>query len=92
MYFNKNDLPLNEKMLNYWKDNGYLIIENFKTNDECDELIQRSKELIEEQNFNNQQSVFDTVSQSHNDDNYFLESGDKIRFFLKKKQILKRKI
>ena len=85
MYFNKTDLPLNEKMLNYWKDNGYLIIENFKTNDECDELIQRSKELIEEQDFNNQQSVFDTVSQSHNDDNYFLESGDKIRFFFEEK-------
>ena len=37
MYFNKTDLPLNEKMLNYWKVNGYLIIEDFKTNDECDE-------------------------------------------------------
>ena len=64
---------------------GYLIIENFKTNEECDELIKRSKELIEEQDFNNQQSVFDTVSQSHNDDNYFLESGDKIRFFFEEK-------
>ena len=31
--------------------------------------LAESKELIEEQDFNNQQSVFDTVSQSHNDDN-----------------------
>ncbi|MBL6674711.1 MAG: phytanoyl-CoA dioxygenase family protein [Alphaproteobacteria bacterium] len=72
-------------MLNFWNDNGYLIIEDFKTHEECDELINRSKKLIEEQDFNNQQSVFDTVSQSHNDDNYFLESGDKIRFFFEEK-------
>ena len=85
MHYNKSDLPLNKEMLNFWNDNGYLIIEDFKTPQECDQLIQRSKELIEEQDFNNQQSVFDTVSQSHNDDNYFLESGDKIRFFFEEK-------
>jgi phytanoyl-CoA hydroxylase len=85
MYYNKSDLPLNNEMLNFWDNNGYLIIEDFKTHKECDELINRSKELIEEQDFNNQQSVFDTVSQSHNDDNYFLESGDKIRFFFEEK-------
>ena len=85
MYYNKSDLPLNKEMLNFWNNNGYLIIEDFKTHKECDELISRSKELIEEQDFNNQQSVFDTVSQSHNDDNYFLESGDKIRFFFEEK-------
>ena len=85
MYYNKSDLPLNKEMLNFWDNNGYLIIQDFKTHKECDELINRSKELIDEQDFNNQQSVFDTVSQSHNDDNYFLESGDKIRFFFEEK-------
>jgi phytanoyl-CoA hydroxylase len=85
MHYNKSDLPLDKEMLNFWNDNGYLIIEDFKTHEECDELINRSKKLIEEQDFNNQQSVFDTVSQSHNDDNYFLESGDKIRFFFEEK-------
>ena len=85
MFYNKSDLPLDKEMLNFWNDNGYLIIEDFKTHEECDELINRSKKLIEEQDFNNQQSVFDTVSQSHNDDNYFLESGDKIRFFFEEK-------
>ena len=85
MFFNKSDLPMTADMIDFWNDNGYLIIENFKTNNECDELINRSTELIEEQNFNNQQSVFDTVSQTHNDDNYFLDSGDKIRFFFEEK-------
>ncbi len=85
MYFQKSELPISNEMVKFWKQNGYLIIENFKTNEQCDELINRSKELIDEQNFNNQQSVFDTVSQSHNDDNYFLDSGDKIRFFFEEK-------
>ena len=85
MHYNKSDLQLDKEMLNFWNDNGYLIIEDFKTHEDCDELINRSKKLIEEQDFNNQQSVFDTVSQSHNDDNYFLESGDKIRFFFEEK-------
>ena len=85
MYFNKTDLPINKEMFNFWNDNGFLIIEDFKSHKECDELINRSKELIEEQDFNNQKSVFDTVSQSHNDDNYFLDSGDKIRFFFEEK-------
>ena len=85
MYFDRSDLPFNNKMLNFWNDNGYVIIENFKTKEECDDLINRSKELIDEQDFNDQQSVFDTVNQSHNDDNYFLDSGDKIRFFFEEK-------
>ena len=85
MLFDKSDLPMTAKMVNFWEDNGYLIIENFKTNEECNELIKRSKELIEEQDFNKQQSIFDTISQTHNDDNYFLDSGDKIRFFFEEK-------
>ena len=84
-YFSTNDLPLNDEMINFWNNNGYLVIENFNTDKECDELMERSSYLIEHNNFNNQKSIFDTVNQAHNDDNYFLESGDKIRFFFEEK-------
>ena len=84
-YYSKSELPFSNEMINFWNDNGYIVIENFYTNDECNILIDRSRYLIEQNDFNNSQSVFDTVSQSHNDDNYFLESGDKIRFFFEEK-------
>ena len=84
-YFSTNDLPLNDEMIKFWNDNGYLVIENFNTDKECDELMERSSYLIEHNNFNNQKSIFDTVNQAHNDDSYFLESGDKIRFFFEEK-------
>jgi len=73
-------------MSDFWEDNGYIVIEDFYTEDQCNQLIHRSQYLIENNVFNNSlNSVFDTVSQSHKDDSYFLESGDKVRFFLEEK-------
>ena len=85
-YFSFSDLPFSTKMSDFWKDNGYIVIENFYPENQCNELIHRSKYLIENNVCNNSlNSVFDTVSQSHKDDRYFLESGDKIRFFFEDK-------
>ena len=84
-YFSSSDLPISKEMKDYWTNNGYLVIENFYKYEECINLINRSQFLIEKSDFNNSKSVFDSVSQAHNDDNYFLESGDKIRFFFEEK-------
>ena len=85
-YFNFSDLPFSVEMLEFWKEKGYIVIEDFYTEDQCNQLIHRSKYLIENNVFNNSlNSVFNTVSQSHKDDSYFLESGGKIRFFLEEK-------
>ena len=32
---------------NFWNDNGFLILKNFCTNDECNQLIKRASELVE---------------------------------------------
>ena len=91
-YFNSFDLPFSTKMSKFWEDKGYIVIEDFYTEDQCNKLIDRSKYLIEKNVFNNSlNSFFDTTSQSHKDDSYFLESGDKIRFFLEEKANISEK-
>ena len=82
--FNKKQLPLNDEMLSFWNEEGFLVIEQFYDYSECDNLRNRSKELIN--GFENSivRSIFDTNNQKHSEDDYFLESGDKIRFFFEK--------
>ena len=85
--FDRSYLPFNKKMLSFWNDNGFLIINNFYTETECEIIRDRANQLIKEFNPNDQsfKSIFDTNDQKHADDKYFLESGDKIRFFFESK-------
>ena len=79
--FNKNQLPFNDEMLSFWNEEGFLVIEQFYDSSECDNLRNRSKELINDFEHSGTRSIFDTNNQKHAEDDYFLESGDKIRFF-----------
>jgi len=90
IFFERKHLPLNKEMLSFWEDNGFLIINNFYTDHECKNLIKRANELINDFDIDKYKSVFDTNNQDHASDNYFLESGDKIRFFLENKSFDKR--
>ena len=82
--FNKKQLPFNDEMLSFWNKEGFLVIEQFYNSSECDNLRNRSKELINDFEHSRVRSIFDTNNQKHSEDNYFLESGDKIRFFFEK--------
>ena len=44
--FNKIQLPLNDEMLSFWNEEGFLVIEQFYESSECDNLRNRSRELI----------------------------------------------
>ena len=83
--FSRTNLPFSKKMKNYWNENGYLIIDNFYTNEECDNLRARANLLVNQFDPKSIKSIFDTKKQEHIDDKYFLESGDKIRFFFEDK-------
>ncbi len=72
---------LSNEQKSYFEKNGYLIVENFVSNETCEILRTRIEELA--QSFQSQEmSVFTTGSDRQLKDQYFLESGNKIRFFL----------
>ena len=83
--FLRQNLPFDNDMKEYWDLNGFLVIENFYTENDCNELILESDDLVNDFDPNSIRSIFDTKNQEHIDDKYFLESGDKIRFFFEDK-------
>ena len=64
--------------------NGYLVLEDFVPHAACDALRARAHELVDAFDPASVRSVFSTTEQTQLADRYFLESGDKIRFFLEK--------
>ena len=63
-------------------DAGVVILSNFCPRSACDRLRARALELVDVFDPNSVRSVFSTTKQTQLDDAYFIESGDKIRFFL----------
>jgi phytanoyl-CoA hydroxylase len=64
----------------YGRD-GFLVLEDFVAAPECDRLRARAEELVEAFEPGDVLSVFTTREQARRSDEYFLESGDKVRFF-----------
>ncbi|EDR11956.1 uncharacterized protein LACBIDRAFT_246865, partial [Laccaria bicolor S238N-H82] len=67
--------------------NGYLIIPGFLSAQEAEELLSRSKQLLDDFDINDHPLVrfhtkFTTGEDNHVGDDYFLTSGDKVRYFL----------
>lgn len=73
----------NNLLLSFQRD-GYLILDNFNTEEACDALMQRAEELSQSFNFDGHPSVFQTSDQSKTTDDYFLNSGNNISFFFEK--------
>ncbi len=67
-----------------FQTDGFLILEDFNTNDECNTLKKRGKELANNFDFNGHASIFQTSDQVKTSDEYFLESGSNISCFFEK--------
>ena len=79
-------MALSPEQLEVFHRDGYLLVEDFLSHSECDALLKRTYEIIGEADFAEHPTVaFSTRAQKqleeHAKTDYFLTSGDKIRFF-----------
>jgi phytanoyl-CoA hydroxylase len=63
-------------------DAGVIILRDFVSTDACAALRQRALELVDEFDPSEVRTVFSSIDDVHQADEYFVGSGDKIRFFL----------
>lgn len=66
-----------------WERQGFLVLPDFVPVEQCQELADHVNGLLATVDLNDDRphSVFSTTKQSHANDDWFLESGDKIRWF-----------
>src|ERR1041385_6588036 len=72
---------IGEQQLNDYREHGFAVIRDFATQSECDELRTRAEQLVQQFDPAEIVSIFSTHEQNRLTDDYFLTSGDKIRFF-----------
>lgn len=64
-----------------YERDGFLVLPDFVAAAGCDSLRARAEELVRDFDPAGLVSIFSTREQTRTSDDYFLESGDKIRFF-----------
>jgi len=64
-----------------YERDGFLVIEDFAGSEECERLKRCAEELVRDFDSRGMTSIFSTREQTRASDDYFLDSGDKIRFF-----------
>ena len=91
-FISTEDGHLTSEMKQFYAESGFLVLENYIDPEKCDSLKNRMQILIDEFDPQSVATVFSTDDQSHAKDQYFRESGDKIRFSLKPERLTKKVI
>ncbi|KAI9708179.1 MAG: hypothetical protein M1820_004133 [Bogoriella megaspora] len=76
---------LTQEQLDFWNNNGYLILPNVLPPNTVSELVTEARQMLDEFSLEDHPmtkfSTGEGVEAKHVGDDYFLTSGDKIRFF-----------
>jgi phytanoyl-CoA hydroxylase len=72
---------LTPEQLSRFERDGFLVLEEFVTRQTCAALRERARQLVTEFDPQGVVSIFSTNEQTRTSDDYFLESGDRVRFF-----------
>jgi len=72
---------LTSEQIRKYEEDGYLVLPAFVERKACDRLRNHAEELLRDFEPQEVVSIFSTRQQTRTSDDYFLESGDKIRFF-----------
>ena len=76
------DGRLSADMVAAYRDAGVIVLKGFVGEEACTRLRQRALEMVETFDPSEVRSVFSSAMQTQHNDSYFIDSGDKIRFFL----------
>ncbi|HMG76899.1 MAG TPA: phytanoyl-CoA dioxygenase family protein [Pyrinomonadaceae bacterium] len=74
-------MSLNPDQISAYDRDGFVVVEDFVDAENCDRLRAQAEKLVRDFDPRGVMSIFSTHEQTRTSDDYFLESGDKIRFF-----------
>mgnify|MGYP001295027052 CR=1 FL=1 len=72
---------LTKEKLDFFRRDGFLVLEDFVSIESCESLRERAIEIVENFDHSECSPIFTTREQTRNSDSYFLSSGDKISCF-----------